>query len=226
MTFGMAYGTPLDDLQVSFMIKATQMHANSSMLTAPKLMVMSGESASISVNKDTFYKSNSELTTDTVTGGSGLAYSVSYWTHETSNLSSGINMMVTPTITADKKYVLLNIMTSLDDILGFGTETTTAFTSAGTMVSDTYELPITQQTQVQTRVSVPDRGTVMLGGLTLAAENEIEAGVPVLAKIPFLGRIFSNRSGIKDKQILLILVKPTIILKEEVEADAVAALED
>jgi general secretion pathway protein D len=66
----------------------------------------------------------------------------------------------------------------------------------------------------------------MLGGLTLAAENEIEAGVPVLAKIPFLGRIFSNRSEVKDKQILLILVKPTIILRDEVEADAVAALQD
>jgi len=226
LTFSMAYGTPLDDLQVSFMIRATQMHGNSSMLTAPKLMVMSSETATISISKDTFYKSNSELTTDTVTGGTGLSYGVSYWEHETDTLTTGIQMSVTPTITADKKYVLLNIITSLDDLLGFGTETTTAFTFSGQQVSDTYELPITEQTQIQTRVSVPDQGTVMLGGLTLAAENEIEAGVPVLAKIPILGRIFSNRSGVKDKQILLILVKPTIVLREEVEADAVATLEE
>ena len=112
------------------------------------------------------------------------------------------------------------------DILGFEPETTIAYNAQGVPVSDTYKLPITQQTQVQTRVSVPDQGTVMLGGLTLAAEEEIEAGVPVLSKIPLLGRIFSNRSEVKDKQILLILVKPTIILKEEVEANAVAALED
>ncbi|RKY07948.1 MAG: hypothetical protein DRP66_05575, partial [Planctomycetota bacterium] len=226
MSFNLAYGTPLDDLQVSFMIKATQMHANSSMLTAPKLMVMSSETGSLYINKETYYKSNSELTTDTVTGGTGLAYSVSYWDHENDTINTGIQMDITPTITADKKYVLLNIFTSLDDILGFGTETTTAFTANGTQVSDSYELPVTEQTQIQTRVSVPDQGTVMLGGLTLAAENDIEAGVPVLAKIPILGRIFSNRSGVKDKQILLILVKPTIVLKEELEADAVAALQD
>ncbi len=50
-------------------------------------------------------------------------------------------------------------------------------------------------------------------------------GVPVLSKIPLVGRLFSNRSTIRDNKILLILVKPTIILQEEREADALAALE-
>lgn len=54
---------------------------------------------------------------------------------------------------------------------------------------------------------------------------EREAGVPILSKIPILGRLFSNRSKIKDQKILLILVKPTIILQEEVDAEAIAALE-
>ncbi len=226
LNFPLTYIGALDDLHVQLMIRATQMHANSSMLTAPKLMVMSSETGSFYVSKETYYKSNSELTTDTVTGGTGLAYSVSYWEHETDVIFTGIQMNITPTITADKKYVLLNIITSLNDILGFGTETTTAYNAQGVKVIDTYELPITEQTQIQTRVSVPDQGTVMLGGLTLAAENEIEAGVPGLAKIPFLGKLFSSRSEVKDKQILLILVKPTIVLKDEAEADAAAALEN
>ena len=49
--------------------------------------------------------------------------------------------------------------------------------------------------------------------------------MPVLSKIPVLGRVFTNRSKIADKQILLILVKPTIILQEEADAEAVAAME-
>ncbi len=123
LNFPVTYMGALDDLQVQFIIRATQMHANSSMLTAPKVMVMSAETATISINKETYYKSNSELTTDTVTTGLGLASTVSYWEHENDVLFTGIQMFVTPTITADKKYVLLNIITSLEDILGFDIET-------------------------------------------------------------------------------------------------------
>ena len=60
---------------------------------------------------------------------------------------------------------------------------------------------------------------------TRCAEVEKEAGVPILSKIPILGRAFSNRSKVKDTQVLLILVKPTIILQEEAEAEAIASME-
>ena len=79
--------------------------------------------------------------------------------------------------------------------------------------------------RVQTRVSVPDKATLLLGGQRITADVEREAGVPVLSKVPFLGRLFSNRSKIKDSHILLILVKPTIILREEAENKAIAAME-
>ncbi|HEY2573877.1 MAG TPA: hypothetical protein VGH65_07400, partial [Verrucomicrobiaceae bacterium] len=52
---------------------------------------------------------------------------------------------------------------------------------------------------------------------TLSGETEKEAGVPILSKVPFLKRLFTNRSLAKDEQILLILVKPTIIIEKEVE---------
>jgi general secretion pathway protein D len=72
---------------------------------------------------------------------------------------------------------------------------------------------------------VPDGGTLLLGGLKRSATDEKEVGVPVLSKIPVLGRLFTNRSKVADQQILLILVKPTIILQEETDAEAVAAME-
>jgi general secretion pathway protein D len=86
-------------------------------------------------------------------------------------------------------------------------------------------LPETETSRVQTRVSVPDRATLLLGGQRMTVDVEREAGVPVLSKVPFLGRLFSNRSKVKDSQILLILVKPTIILREEAENKAIAAME-
>ena len=64
----------------------------------------------------------------------------------------------------------------------------------------------------------------LLGGQKITAEIEKEAGVPILSKIPLLGRLFTNRSMVRDHKILLILVKPTIILQEEREAEALAAM--
>jgi len=78
---------------------------------------------------------------------------------------------------------------------------------------------------VQTRVSIPDGGTLLLGGQKISAEIIKEAGVPILSKIPIIGRMFTNRTKVKDHKILLILVKPTIILQEEREKEAIAALE-
>ena len=149
-------------------------------------------------------------------------------------ISTGSAIVITPTITKDKKNVLLNIMTNLKEFLGNRTTvinlpvtTTTDAQGNVTTSGGSYEveLPDTETSQLMTRVSVPDSGTLLLGGQKVAAEVEIESGVPVLSKIPVLGRLFSSRSKIKDHKILLILVKPTIILQEEAEAEAIAAME-
>ncbi|MBN1817698.1 MAG: hypothetical protein JW828_10075, partial [Sedimentisphaerales bacterium] len=224
LNFGLSYTGAIDDLQVDFIIRATQMHSNSKTLTAPKATVMNGESTMISVNTVTNYKSDSEIESETITT-TGTDRTFTYWTHEIDQISDGINMMVTPVITADKKYVILNIETMLNDVT-FTQDTVQAVDpGTGTLLTDTYDLPVNQISQITTRVMVPDQGTVLLGGLTITADAEIESGIPGLSKLPILGRLFSNRSDIKDKRILLILVKPSIILKEEAEADAVAAIE-
>jgi type II secretory pathway component GspD/PulD (secretin) len=120
--------------------------------------------------------------------------------------------------------VILYVQTFLSDLISQDTETAIGFAPNGEQVEDTYILPTTQTASVQTRVAVPDRGTLMLGGLTVTASREIESGAPVLSKLPGLGRLFSNRSIVDDKMMLLILVKPTIILQHEAEADAIGAL--
>ncbi|MBW8036100.1 MAG: type II and III secretion system protein [Planctomycetes bacterium] len=229
MSFDFAYGGVLDDLQVNFTVRATQMHANSRTLTAPKLMVLSGETGSISVIKNRPYVADVTFTSDTSTtdaGAAGQAFTVQYLERDMETIQTGIQMSVTPTITADKKYVILRIITSLIDEIGAGAQNSLTYTIGdGTTDEVFWEEPVTENTSVQTRVLVPDSGTVLLGGLTLTAEKEIESGVPILSKIPILNRFFSNRSEVKDKQILLILVKPTIILKDEAEEDAIAAME-
>ena len=57
----------------------------------------------------------------------------------------------------------------------------------------------------------------MIGGQKLASEQEIEAGVPILSKIPVLKRLYSSRSMVKDEQTLLILIKPKVLIQSEQE---------
>jgi type II secretory pathway component GspD/PulD (secretin) len=85
--------------------------------------------------------------------------------------------------------------------------------------------PEQEEANISTRVCVPDGATLMLGGQKIVTEVEKEVGVPILSKIPVLGTLFSNRSAVKDRKVLLILVKPTILLKDERDQEALDAIQ-
>ncbi len=220
------YGTILDDLQVSFVLNATQAYGDSTLITAPKATVLSGESATFRVQKVLRYARDIEVESrESGEAARGLV-TVNY---ADASVTSGTILNISPTIAPDKKHVLLDIDVRLDDFLGFRNQVISlpAFGDIpGAGGTYTIQFPEVETAQVRTRVNVPDGGTLLLGGQKLGAEVDKEVGVPVLSRIPILGRAFSNRSKVKDHKILLILVKPTIILQEEVEADAVAELKN
>jgi general secretion pathway protein D len=88
------------------------------------------------------------------------------------------------------------------------------------------EAPEVELTQVETTVTVPDKGTLLLGGQRLVGEGEVEAGVPIFSKIPILNRVFTNRSRVKDERTLLMLIKPTIIIQNEQEDELFPGLRE
>jgi len=227
LTFG---GMILDTLQVDFLLRATQAHRDATSLTAPKATVLSGESASFTVESTVSYALPPDIERQTMAGGVGVGgVGVTGITGQRQNIGyipTGTVLNITPTITTGKKYVLLNIVAELQEFLGMKSHTVQAPTGLEGEVS-TYivKVPETETSVVRTRVSVPDGGTLLLGGQKVTATVEKESGVPILSKIPGIGRLFSNRSIVKDQKILLILVKPTIILQEESEAEALAAME-
>jgi len=224
------YGSILDDLQVAFILRATQAHTDAKTLTAPKVTVLSGESAVFQIQNQVSFALPPDVLRSVSQGyyagggleDTGIQQNVYY-------VSVATVLNITPIITPDKKNVLLNIITQMQDLLRMQTHTVAAVMEAdgaSQVVEYPVTVPETETSQVMTRVSVPDGGTLLLGGQKITAEIEKEAGVPVLSKIPILGRLFNNRSKIRDQKILLILVKPTIILQEEREAEAIAAMQN
>jgi general secretion pathway protein D len=215
--------TFLDDFQVSFLLQATQAEQNNTILTAPRVTLFNGQRGYVVVANEQAYVSN--LTPIVANGAVSFQPTIGY-------ANSGIVLDVTGTVSADRKYVTMTLRPTLNDLQalvpftfqGAASIPSSAGGGLGTIVTGigaaTIEEPVIQTTQVRTTVSVPDGGTLLLGGQTIAGEIEREAGVPILSKIPFLKRLFTNRSTAKDEQILLILVKPTILIEREIENKA------
>lgn len=214
-------GQFLDDVQVDFLIEATQADRRSVALTAPRLTFTNGQVANIIVATQRGFVA--DLTP--VVSESAAAFDP-----QPATVSEGVTLVVEGYVTADRRYVTLNVDTAIGQIRGFEQIPVSAV-AGGQLVSsaDTQsfvQLPTVTVTRVQTTVTVPDQGTIMLGGQRLVSETEVESGVPVLSKIPILNRFFSNRAMIKEEQTLLILLKPTVLIQNEEEERAFPGLLD
>ncbi|MHC4637130.1 MAG: type II secretion system protein GspD [Planctomycetota bacterium] len=220
LSFGGAYGSVLDDLRVNFLVEASQNHKEVKTLNAPKATVLSGEMAMMSVNIMRDYISGYEFTELTSPVGDNQPIRV-VATPEFDAVWDSVTLNIIPSISPDKRYVLLNIMTFLTQ----STLVPSAVFSDTSGVPYPIDLATSEMTSVMTRVTVPDGGTLLIGGQKIADETEVDSGVPVLSKIPLVGRLFENRSSSRNSRILLILVKPKIMLQDEAEKEAIAAME-
>ncbi|MCA9054198.1 MAG: hypothetical protein KDA75_10200 [Planctomycetaceae bacterium] len=81
----------------------------------------------------------------------------------------------------------------------------------------TIQQPVVDTVQVSTVVSVPDGGTVLLGGVKRLREGRTMAGVPILNKVPYISRLFKNTGVGRETDSLLLMVTPRIIIAEEEE---------
>lgn len=81
----------------------------------------------------------------------------------------------------------------------------------------TLQQPIIETINVTTTVSVPDGGTVLLGGIKRLKEGRNMTGVPILNKIPYISRLFKNSGVGRETESLMLMVTPRIIIFEEEE---------
>lgn len=210
--------TYLDDVQVDFLLEATQADRRSVSLQAPRLTFTNGRTANIYVVTQQAFVSDLQP----VVGTAAVAFDPTLGT-----VSDGFTLLVQGVVSADRRYVTLAISVGIAQIEGFESTPVVALAGGGgdgegdiVQAESNIQQPILQVSQVNTGVTVPDKGTILLGGQRLTQEVEVETGVPVLSKIPFLNRFFSNRAETKEQRTLLILLKPTILIQSELEEEA------
>jgi general secretion pathway protein D len=89
--------------------------------------------------------------------------------------------------------------------------------SAQVVFTQLIQQPVINTINIETTVSVPDGGTVVMGGLKRLSESRSEYGPPILSKIPYINRLFKNVGYGRSSESLLIMVTPRIIIQEEEE---------
>lgn len=109
-------------------------------------------------------------------------------------LESGVILRVTPSVDAAGK-IMLDIHPEV---------------STG-VVDTTSGIPSQTTTEVSTRMIVYDGQTVFVGGLIKNTVDESRQSVPLLGKIPGIGRLFSNSQKTSLKTETIVFITPTVI---------------
>ena len=105
---------------------------------------------------------------------------------------AGLKLSVTPSVIGDGRLVL-------------------AVTVNQDTVETTRENPPITTREISTRLLVDDGGMAVLGGIYLQQESASGSRVPVLGKVPVIGRLFKSKQSREDRRELLIFIVPTII---------------
>jgi type II secretory pathway component GspD/PulD (secretin) len=133
-------------------------------------------------------------------------------------------MTIEAVASADRRYVTMTVYFQSQDFEKFDTvPVQQAVAGGGTggggaaVATNQIQLPQYRQANINTSVSVPDKGTVMLGGQKFSTDYEVEVGVPVLSKVPIVNRFFTNRVNSKTENNLLLLIRPEIMIQREAE---------
>lgn len=81
--------------------------------------------------------------------------------------------------------------------------------------TDGTEVPTIATQKILTTVTVPNGGTVILGGLITKDSTKQKAGIPILSDIPLLGWAFSSEVNKVEEREIVIFIQPSIVYDEE-----------
>jgi len=122
-----------------------------------------------------------------------------------SQLSVGVELDVTPFINPDG-LVVMDIQQEIDALNG------------STFIQNVGNIPNTIKRTLSSEIAVRNLDTIMLGGFIENNKSTSRAGVPLLMDIPLLGNLFTSRNDSKQREELVVLMRPTVLKTPELAA--------
>ncbi len=132
---------------------------------------------------------------------------------EIGNVPDGIIFDVQPFVSSDRRYITLVLQPQMRTLMNSSTLQTSGFTYAttGLLAYRRVNLPDTVLRSIATTVTIPDGGTMLVGGLATVRERSGEASVPILHDLPLLKYLFREWTQFDSRESLLILVTAEIV---------------
>ena len=188
-----------DGISFGAIINAIAINTSADLLSTPSILTLDNEQAKILAGQTVPFRTGSF--TSTSNGASNP-----FTTIQREDI--GIELTVTPHI-HDDGSIRLEVFQTVENVVNTGLE----IGEAG--FSDV----VTNKRSIETTILADDRQTIVLGGLIQDDVRETLKKVPLLGSIPFLGRLFQNRSMNRTKRHLLVFLRPTIQRNREEVAD-------
>lgn len=169
-------------------LNALQTNSNFKVLSRPSIFALNNKKAVISSGRKVPYPAS------TVTNASNLNGTV---TSTTSYLDVVLKLEVVPLINTDGEVTLT--ISQINDTL------------IGTQLITPNLVPIIGTEQLVTSVTIPDRNTIVLGGLISEEKNLAQNGIPILGKIPGLGKLFRTDNNSVTRKELIVFIQPQVV---------------
>ena len=219
-----ATGWTINGTDVDFALRALSRKTGTDLMSAPKVTVLSGKRASITVAQELRYpESYGDIESQVSSGGNGgglgggagSSISITAGTPQdfvTRNV--GVEMSVTPNVENDDtiSLILEPRVTEFEGFVEYGGPSV-ALGVDGTVVTVPagFYQPIFSTREMSTEVTIFDGATVVMGGLTRDEVKSVNDSVPLLGDIPGLGRLFRSEGETRQKRNLLIFVTANLV---------------
>lgn len=194
----------IDPIDLGVLMSAFDEQGDTHVLANPKLTVLNGQPALISVGKDIAYVKKMTKTTTVGTTGNTDTY-----TAEPDNVVAGIALGVMASV-LDEKRIILNltpITTDIDNLAADGSVKTTKLGDGSIELG----LPQVRIREMSTLVQVEDGEMLIIGGLIDSIETNTNSSLPGLGSVPVLKYLFGAEGKSKTKRELVVLLTPKII---------------
>jgi type II secretion system protein D len=91
-------------------------------------------------------------------------------------------------------------------------QTNDTLSQNSTNIGGGVSVPEINTQELNTTVIVPDRSTILLGGLVTQQDTKNVAGVPFVSTIPMLGNLFKSTSDTTQRQELVVMIQPSVVI--------------
>jgi general secretion pathway protein D len=213
-----ATGWTVNGYDVDFAIRALARKTGSDLMSAPKVTVLSGKRATITVAQELRYpESYSDIESTVSSGGDNqgnAAVSITAGTPQDFVVRNvGVEMSVTPNVENDDtiSLILEPRVTEFEGFVEYGGPSIALSGETTAVVPAGFFQPVFSTREITTEVTVFDGATIVMGGLTREEVKSVNDKVPVLGDIPGVGRLFRSEGESTQKRNLLIFVTANLI---------------